>query len=180
MKSLSALITQERVVWTLVLAAALSRLVPHVPNFTAVGATAIYAGAMMPNFRKALLVPFLAMVLTDIVLGFHSTMLWQYCAFMAVVAISRVMLTPWSLGRGLLTGVVGSGLFFAVSNFAVWFQGGLYPLTLNGLVACYLNALPFLSNQVAGDAFYMIMIFGTHFLVLRNAAAVQLVSSTGK
>ena len=51
----------------LVFLGALSRLIPHPPNFVALGALALYAGARLPR-RWAIAVPLAAMALSDFVL----------------------------------------------------------------------------------------------------------------
>jgi hypothetical protein len=51
-------------------------------------------------------------------------------------------------------------LFFATTNFAVWAFSGMYAHDLHGLVLCYVAALPFLWNTVAGDALWTTLLFG--------------------
>jgi hypothetical protein len=36
----------------------------------------------------------------------------------------------------------------------------MYPHSANGLVACYVAAIPFFQNTVAGDLFYTTLLFG--------------------
>jgi ABC-type multidrug transport system fused ATPase/permease subunit len=69
--------------------------------------------------------------------------------------------------------LAGSVLFFVVTNFAVWLSGMTYPTTAVGLLACYVAAIPYFGNTIAGDAFYAALLFGgfalaeRHFRVLR-------------
>ena len=51
----------------LVLLGALTRLLPHPPNFVALGALALYSGARLPR-RVAVAVPLAAMALSDLAL----------------------------------------------------------------------------------------------------------------
>jgi len=53
-----------------------------------------------------------------------------------------------------------STLFFITTNFGVWLVSGIYPLTLSGLATCYIAALPFFGNQLIGDLFWTILVFG--------------------
>src|ERR1039457_1672835 len=71
----------------LILAAAFTRLIPHYPNFTAVGAIALFGGAYLPNRKLAFAVPFVAMLLTDLIIGFHHTMWAVYLSFGLIVLI---------------------------------------------------------------------------------------------
>jgi hypothetical protein len=64
-----------------------------------------------------------------------------------------VVLAPLVLSSSLL--------FFATTNFAVWAFSGMYAHDLHGLVHCYVAALPFLGNTVAGDMLWTTLLFGT-------------------
>jgi hypothetical protein len=56
--------------------------------------------------------------------------------------------------------IAGSLLFFMLTNFAVWAFGTLYPRTWEGLMQCYVAALPFLDKTVIGDLFWNAVLFG--------------------
>ncbi len=65
--------------WTLILmilAAAFSRLIPHMPNFTAIVAMGLLAGAHFQSRTLAVLVPLAALLVSDLLIGFHGEMLW--------------------------------------------------------------------------------------------------------
>jgi len=49
---------------------------------------------------------------------------------------------------------------FVITNFGMWLFSGFYPRTLAGLEACYVAAIPFFQNTVAGDLFYAALLFG--------------------
>lgn len=146
----------------LVAAAALSRLLPHPPNFAPVAAAALFAGAVLPR-RWSLVVPFGAMLLSDALIGFYQlpVMLSVYSSFLLVV-----LLGSWAARQKkraesvVLASLSGSVIFFLVTNFAVWAWGGLYPRTAAGLLASYTMAVPFFRNTLAGDLFYTAVIFG--------------------
>lgn len=159
---------------------ALTRLLPHPPNFASIGALALFAGYSMRS-TKGLLVPLGALLISDIIghvmrvpgMGFYSPMmmLFVYGGFAAVVGIGRLSRSsiaanhPW-LNTGRIAGgsIAGATVFFLVSNFGV-FVGGAYGLTSTGLVACYVAALPFFLNTLAGDLFFGFVLFGAAALV---------------
>ncbi|MFN8790365.1 MAG: DUF6580 family putative transport protein [Bdellovibrionales bacterium] len=147
-------------VFTLVLVAGLSRLVPHPWNFTAVGAMALFAGSRMPSRWLALLAPFLALLWTDAVLGFHITMVYVYAAVCLTTLVGFWARDSW--GRVAGGAFLSSLLFFVITNFGVWMTQGLYDNSWAGLVQCYAMALPFFSNQIAGDLFYCVLLFSTY------------------
>lgn len=104
------------------------------------------------------------MLLSDAILGFHGLMAVVYIAFAAIVGIGFVLRDRRSLLRIAGASVAGSVLFFVVTNFGVWMLGSLYPKTVEGLVACYVAALPFFDNTLLGDAFFTGVFFGGFML----------------
>lgn len=137
----------------IVLLAAAARLLPHVPNVTPVGGLALFGGAHLSR-RSAYLVPLVAMFISDLVLGFHSTMPYVYIGFILTILIGRKIGKNPKVAR-LITGVLGSAiLFYLVTNFGVWASSNLYPKTLAGLGQSYAMALPFFRNSLIGDLVY--------------------------
>jgi hypothetical protein len=61
--------------------------------------------------------------------------------------------------------LIGLLVFFLVTNFAVWWMFNTYPKTWEGLVACYVAAIPFVRNQLMGDTFYVVVLFGGYELL---------------
>jgi hypothetical protein len=51
-------------------------------------------------------------------------------------------------------------LFFAITNFGMWLFSGFYPRTVEGLETCFVAAIPFFQNTLAGDLFYATLLFG--------------------
>lgn len=150
----------------LVVGAAVMRLLPHPANFTPVAALALFAGAHFQSRRVAFLVPLSAMLLSDAALqavqgiGLHSAMPAVYASFAAVVAIGR-LLSSRARPLPVATATVASSVvFFIATNFAVWLHGGLYASSWEGLVACYIAAIPFFSASLLGDLFYAAVLFG--------------------
>lgn len=174
-----------RLVLILVLMAAAMRVLPHWPNFTPLAAIGLFGAAMFQSRLVSFLVPFAALFVSDLFLnnvvyaeyydGFvWFTSIWQYLAFGLVVLLGELALSKnhnWA--RVGLSTLAASLLFFAVSNFGVWAQGGMYPKTMAGLGACYAAGLPFLGPTMLGDLFYSTVLFGGFFLVYNNIAAAK-------
>ena len=160
----------------LIVLATATRLIPHVANFTAMGAVAIFAGYLFRNRLVGFAVVLGAMMLSDIFLGFESLLMrfTVYGALMVSV-LAGVMVRNRTKSSGIrrLFGVgagatLGAGLFFFIStNFVVWASGGMYTLSLEGLWQCYVNALPFYRNALVADLSYGIVLFGSYQLALR-------------
>ena len=153
----------------LILLAALSRLLPHPPNFTPVEAIGLFAGAYLADRRLAFLVPLVAMALADVVLGLHSGMPVIYGLIAFNVWLGTRLGPDPGAGRVVAYGLGAATTFFLVSNFAVWLaaDGHYYSQDLAGIVACYTLALPFFAYTLLGMAVYASVLFGGMALVRR-------------
>ena len=134
------------------------RVLPHEWNMTPLFALALFAGAHLATPAQRLGLPLLVMVLSDLWLGGHATLLFVYLGVAAAVALGS-LLRQRGLLRHASVALVTSLLFFTLSNFGVWLMAGLYPATLEGLLLCYTLALPFLLKAAAGDLFFVILFY---------------------
>ena len=148
----------------LIIAAAFTRLIPHYPNFTAVGAIALFGGTYLPNKKLAFVVPFVAMLLTDLIIGFHPTMWAVYLSFGLIVLIGLQVSKNKKVMNILLATISSSILFFLVTNFAQWLSDPFYAKTGAGLAQCFTMAIPFFSYTALGDMFYVAVLFGVYEL----------------
>ena len=143
-----------------ILLAAALRLVPHPPNFTPIGAMALFSGAYLGRRALAFVAPLGAMLLSDALLGFYSGFWITYLAIGLVVLIGWLALSRVSPLRVGAAAIASSITFFLVSNFGTWALSGMYPHSGAGLAACYIAAVPFFQNTLAGDLFYATLLFG--------------------
>jgi hypothetical protein len=139
---------------------ALFRVVPHLPNFTPLAAAALFGGAVLTDRRWAIGVPLVAMLLSDWIIGFHTLAPLIYLSLVAMVFIGTYLTERRRIVPVAVAALTASVFFFAVSNFGVWALGILYPRTLDGLLACYVAALPFFQNTLLGTLFYSALLFG--------------------
>jgi hypothetical protein len=159
------------VVLTMILAGVMMRLIPHWPNFTPIAAIALFGGTFLKRKELAFLVPVLAMLLSDLIIGFHSTMLPVYLSFIAIVGMGLVLQKRLTVVNTLSAALVSSVLFYLVTNFASWTSGLMpYPLNVAGLMQSYIAGLPFLFNGILGDLFYTSVLFGAVYLVTNRQA----------
>ncbi len=142
-----------------------SRLFPHVPNFTPVGALALFAGVYLaPKTKWASLLPLPVLFLSDIFIGFYE---WQimglvYASFLLYGAIGFLVSrkkNPLTIVGGTFGGAL---LFFLITNFGVWAFSGLYEKSFAGLVNAYLLAIPFFRSMVLGDVIFTAVFFGAY------------------
>ena len=157
----------------LIFLAAVSRLLPHWPNFGPIGAMALFGAAAFTKKWMAWVVPFLALYLSDLVLnnlfysdyydgfylGFNS---WVYLGFALTLLLGFGLLRgkafSWLRVGG--TTVAGTLVFFLITNFGVWLGSAMYPKGITGLVAAYTAGLPFLLNSLAGNLVFAGLLFG--------------------
>ncbi len=158
-----------------IFAAAAIRLVPHPPNFAPIAAMALFSGAKMPRNALSFVAPFAALMLSDALLGgVYAGMNFVYLSFALTVLIGWAIAgrkSPLVIGGAALASSV---LFFVLTNFGMWLFSGFYPLTLAGLVACYVAAIPFFQNTIAGDLAFTALLFGGFALAERLVPAIRL------
>jgi hypothetical protein len=148
-------------------AAAALRLAPHPPNFSPIDAMALFSGAYLGRRALAFVAPLAALLLSDVALGFYRGMEFVYASVALIVLIGWVVgsrRTPVRMGFAAVAGAVS---FFLITNLGMWLFSGFYPLTPAGLSACYIAAIPFFQNTLAGDLFYAALLFGGFALAER-------------
>jgi len=139
------------------------RLLPHPPNFTSISAIALFGGVYLSK-RLALILPILSLLISDIFLGFYTPllMLAVYLSFILVVILGFWLKKQKKWYTILGSSILGSILFFVITNFAVWVFTNWYPGTISGLIECYIRAIPFFKNSLMGDLFYVTIFFGIY------------------
>jgi len=152
------------VAFVLIFGAAMSRLIPHVPNFTPLAAIALFGGFYFDK-KFAFIAPLAAMLVSDYFIGFSSDWMFVYGSLAAIAAMAVMMQSRKSAAVVAGTTLASSVLFFVVTNFGVWVMQAWYPKTAAGLAECYIMAVPFFRNTVAGDLFYVAAMFGVYELV---------------
>lgn len=137
----------------------LSRWVSHLWNFTLVGGAFLFAGAYFKDKKIALALMLSSMLVSDYFIGFHSQMLSVYISYALVVALGILLPLVSSRLKVLGFSFVGTLGFYLLTNFAVWYEGQMYPMTLAGLIDCYVMGLPFYRNQLISDIASTLLFF---------------------
>lgn len=158
--------------------AALSRVLPHPPNFSPVEAIALFGGAYFASRRWAMIVPLAALLASDLVLAalngglyaswFSSAGIWLVYLCVALSALLGFALRgKVNSSRVLGYSLLGSVLFFLVTNFGAWLTDPMYAKTAAGLTAAYVAGIPFFQWTVLSTLMYSALLFGV-FALLRN------------
>lgn len=154
------------IAFVLILLGLAMRIVPHPPNVAPITAIALFGGAVF-GARSAIIIPLVTMLLSDLIIGTHDTMLFTWGAFLLIAGISYSYLrNNIKTIRLLGITVTSSFLFYVITNFGVWLQGTMYPMTLAGLAQSYFMGIPFYRNTLLGDLFFTASLFATYHLVL--------------
>lgn len=160
------------------------RFIPHMLNFSPLGAALLFFGAKRPREEWAPVVCvalFADALLTTQV--YHLPLRWDYFASAAYYVIALFigrLLTEKADGlRVIAASVAGSLVFFLTSNFVAWLALDMYTKDLRGLAHAYWLAIPFFRATFAGDLLYAAVMFGAPVLVaaLQRKRALAVVRS---
>ena len=173
---------------TLIFTAVIMRLVPHVPNFAPMTATAIFGAAYLPR-KYALLLPLAAVAISDYFLlyinpfsaqmfdfstihplsaMFHGTTVFVWASFMISALLGLGLRSKRSVPRVGGVAILAAIQFYLVTNFGVW-AAGAYARDISGLLASYVAGLPFLRWTLIGDLFFT----ASFFAIYEYAKATQ-------
>ncbi len=137
------------------IALAASRFIPHPPNFTSLIALSFYIPAIF-GFKYIFAV-MLCFLITDLFIGFHSLTLFTWGSVFIIGYLSKFFLN--SLIKRVSGTIVAAIIFFLITNFGVWTLGS-YGYTFNGLLTCYIMAIPFFGNTLISTILFSIVIEG--------------------
>ncbi len=161
------------------------RFAPHPANMTPVAALALFAGCYLSG-PVGLVLAFGAMAVSDFLgywlgiagMGFYdrATMLTVYLALGLTALVGARLRGRVNLATVPLASVIGTAIFFLSTNFAAWLDPQLgYAASWEGLMSCYVAAIPFARNSLLGDLFYSAVLFGIyHWLVVSRLSRAAL------
>jgi hypothetical protein len=160
----------------LIAVAVIFRIIPHPFNFTPVMAISLFAGAKFRDKKWSLIIPVVAMFLSDILLAymnhypvFHNTIFFIYGSILLIIALGwKLQSEKLNVSKTALFTLFSSILFFVISNLAVWVFGGLYTADADGLMKCFAMAVPFFKYTLLGDAFFVTVLFGVYEFAARR------------
>ncbi len=158
-------------------------------NFTPIGAIALFGGHYFSSKWKALAAPIGVLMVSDLFLNyffylhtwtlFYDGFLWTYGSFALIVVIGRAMTTVRA-GSVALSGAAAALAHWIITDLGVWLAHGTdittgvpYTYDLNGLVKCYVLALPYLRNMAVGNFVFGALLFGTFEWLQRAHPAMR-------
>ena len=144
----------------------LTRLIPHPPNFTALGAITIFAGAFIIDKRLSFFIPIITMLISDLILG-YEIQVSVYISFIIMVRLGNLLKNDKGPNKIIPIAIIGSIVFFIITNFTVFMTSNMYTKDIFGLLQCYTLAIPFFINTILGNIFYTLFMFST-FKIVEN------------
>lgn len=130
----------------------ITRLIPHISNFSPVFAIGLFGYNLHKNHFYSLIIPLFGMFITDIFIGFYSNVWAVYLSVIISITISNLLSLSNSKMTMLTRAFSAPTLFFVLSNLSVYFIW--YPLTLEGFIQCYVNAIPFYGYSLISTYLY--------------------------
>ena len=140
-----------------------SRLIHHPPNFTPIIAVAIMSGYLFRNFYLSFLVLLISMLISDLFLGFYNLIFFVYISLFLINYIFFKIKTLINYKNLLFFSIIGSLIFFLISNFGVWFLSSIYEKDLNGLILCYYLAIPFFTKTLTSTIFFSYLVYFANY-----------------
>ena len=170
------------IITLLIFMAAATRLLPHPPNLTAIGSMALFGGAYFGKKYLAILIPFLALFLSNLVLDnivyaqyydgfvlFSPNSLWVYGSILLIALLGMGLLKKVTMPKVLVGALSATAIFFLLTNFGAWLSNPIYTKDLSGLLQSYFAGLPFLTNSLIGNLVFSTALFGIyHFATHRK------------
>ena len=132
----------------------LFRIIPHPPNFTPIIAFAVISAYFFNNRVLAFFILALSLIISDFIIGFYDGFVFNYIILFFLLFTSKILFKNLNFKSVTILSLYGSTIFFVISNFMVWLNSGMYQHTLDGLLICYINAIPFYGNTLISTFFY--------------------------
>ena len=135
-------------------AVALRMMLTDFPNVAPITALALFVGMFFEKKYLAFIIPAVVMLISDVFIGFHSTMWAVYGAFGLIAFVGIYMQNRINVVSMIGASLGASLLFFILTNFAVWATGSWYPTNFAGLIECYVAGIPYFGRTIISDLLF--------------------------
>lgn len=177
------------IVCVFIFLAAFSRMIPHMHNFSPLGAIALFGAAHFKKSWQIFTIPIAATWLSDLFINnviyaqyypeftwFYSGFYWQYAAYILIAGFGLILYKKGVSAGKIFGGAIGSGvIFFLISNFGCWIGNTFYPQNFSGLISCMAAGIPFYKGTLLGDLVYSSALFGGFALLQSGVPALKVV-----
>jgi hypothetical protein len=169
---LSKMSPKISIIFITVFAVAMTRIIPHWPNVTALAAIAIFGGATLRNSLTAVLIPITAIFFSDLIINnvfyaeyydgfvlFGASAGWIYAAFILMTVLAHFSIKSFKSLPIVSTTVLSTILFFGLTNFGSWLYSPFYTQDLGGLMLAFEAGIPFVLNSLLSNLFFVGIFF---------------------
>ncbi|EKD77269.1 MAG: hypothetical protein ACD_42C00407G0003 [uncultured bacterium] len=132
------------------------RLIIHVPDATPLTSLCLLAPIVFSK-RFSFLIILITLFLSDFILHFlfhyavfGSWTLFTYSGWLMVAVIGFLFSKKSTILNAILYSAFSAVIFWVWTDFGTWITTALYAHTAQGLLNCYIAALPFLRNSMLG------------------------------
>ena len=164
-----------------------TRLIPETNNFVPVFAMILFATVHFKNKYQAVIISLSVLWLSDLYINnwgqyadyYNEFILFSspfnYIAYLLIALVSvKIFKDTITIKKVFSSSLLIGVIFFIVSNFGVWLGGAMYPLTLEGLVTCYIAAIPFFRATLASNILFSFILFGGYYILQKEASFLKL------
>ena len=142
------------------------------PNFTPMAAIGLFAGYFFARRTVALLVPLVAMAISNLTLESYGD--WRmaaavYGSFLVAPLLGRALREKRTAIKIVVAATLPAVFFYLTTNFVHWIVDvghvhAMYGRDLGGLTACYSAGIPFFRWMLEGDLLFAGLLFGAYAL----------------
>lgn len=155
------------------------KIIPHPPNFSPQIILILCLGDICSKrqiFIGVLLLTILSDSMIAFVAGYTIFGTWSFYTYSAYILIAYMMYFIKCHTRRKLSsikynlifmGITSSVFFWLWTNFGVWVFDGMYSKSWQGILECYILALPFLQNSL-----YAAIVYGGLFIYVNRGECV--------
>ena len=147
------------------------RLIPHVPNFSPLAAVALFSGVYW-NKRFGYLFALAIFIISDLIIGLHNTALFTWLSVVLIYFLGVRLRKHKTVISTLSYAFCASILFFIITNLGVWIMGW-YPHTAQGLIDCFIYAIPFFRISLLANLTYVVIFFGSYEYFLSRKSLLE-------
>jgi hypothetical protein len=152
------------------------------PNIEIVTALSLASGYFFKNKKFSIFVPLILMYFSDLIIGNNNIYLFTWTGFLVApilgVVASKLKFKKLNTFANAIIISTSSGIlsvieFYLWTNFGVVMMSSMYTKDIVGLLQSYINALPFLSNQLKANIVYIPLVF-TAIIAILNINIIRL------
>ena len=153
----------------------ISRMISDIPNFTATIALIMFTSYLIRDKFLSVLVILVSQIISDLYIGIYSSMFFVYGAYVFIALLSPIIMNKLSFKSVLISPLVTPTIFYIVSNFGVWITGSTYPLSLDGLIMCYVAGIPFFDETLLSTVVFSVTIYVMMKLIVKEPEKLILI-----